>query len=252
MGASLRLGRILGIPVEINASWLVVFLLLTFVLAQEFGDANLNWPVAQRWLVAILMVVLFFTSVLIHELSHSVLARRKGIPVHGITLFIFGGVSRLSREPNRPLTEFSIAVVGPLTSLLLAGVFGGVWYLLGASDSTLGVVLFLLAWANFTLGAFNLLPGYPLDGGRVLRAAVWGLTGNRRRGTHVATRAGQAIGGLTVAMGIAMGVFGSPLDGVWIVLVGGFLFSVATASYRQEISNLANTSGSQLPSGHDA
>ena len=123
MGASLRLGRILGIPVEINASWLVVFLLLTFVLAQEFSEANLNWPAAQRWLVAIVMVVLFFMSVLIHELSHSILARSKGIPVQGITLFIFGGVSRLSREPNRPLTEASVAIVGPVTSLLLAGFF---------------------------------------------------------------------------------------------------------------------------------
>ena len=165
MGASLRLGRIFGIPVEINASWLVVFLLLTLVLVQEFGDANLNWPVAQRWLVAIGMVVLFFISVLTHELSHGVLAQRKGIPVQGITLFIFGGVSRLSRQPDRPMTEFSVAVVGPLTSLLLAAVFGGIWYLLGASDSTLGVILFLLAWANLTLGVFNILPGYPLDGG---------------------------------------------------------------------------------------
>jgi Zn-dependent protease len=252
MGASLRLGRILGIPVEINASWLVVFLLLTFVLAQEFSEANLNWPAAQRWLVAIVMVVLFFMSVLIHELSHSILARSKGIPVQGITLFIFGGVSRLSREPNRPLTEASVAIVGPVTSLLLAGVFGGVWYLLGASDSGLGVVLFLLAWGNLTLGVFNILPGYPLDGGRVLRAIVWGLTGNRRRGTYVATRAGQAIGGLTVLTGVAMGVFGSILDGVWIAIVGAFLFSVATASYRQELSKWPNTAASQMPSGCDA
>ena len=252
MGASLRLGRILGIPVEINASWLVVFLLLTLVLVQEFGDANLDWPVAQRWLVAIGMVVLFFISVLIHELSHSVLARHKGIPVQGITLFIFGGVSRLSRQPDKPMTEFSVAVVGPVTSLLLAAVFGGIWFLLGSSDSTLGVILFLLAWANLTLGVFNILPGYPLDGGRVLRAAVWGLTGNHRRGTYVATRAGQAIGGLTVLMGVALGVFGNALDGVWIALVGGFLFYVATASYRQEVSKLANVTVTQMPPGHDA
>ena len=252
MGASLRLGRILGIPVEINASWLVVFLLLTFVLVQEFGEANLNWPVAQRWIVAIGLVLLFFISVLTHELSHSVLARHKGIPVQGITLFIFGGVSRLGRQPDRPMTEFSVAVVGPLTSLLLAAVFGGAWYLLGTSDSTLGVILFLLAWANLSLGVFNILPGYPLDGGRVLRAAVWGLTGNHRRGTYVATRAGQAIGGLTVIMGVALGVFGNALDGVWIALVGGFLFSVATASYRQEVSKLANVSVPGMPPGNNA
>ena len=252
MGASLRLGKILGIPVEINASWFVVFLLLTLVLVQELGETNLNWPVAQSWLVAMVLVVLFFMSVLTHEFSHSILARHKGIPVQGITLFIFGGVSRLSREPDRPMTEFSVAVVGPLTSLLLAAVFGGVWYLLEAPDSTIGVVLFLLAWANLSLGVFNILPGYPLDGGRVLRAAVWGLTGSRRRGTYVATRAGQAIAGVTVILGVAMGVFGSVLDGVWIVLVGGFLFSVATAGYRQELSKGANVILSQLHSGHDA
>ena len=251
MGASLRLGKILGIPIEINASWLVVFLLLTFVLVQEFGEANLDWSVGQMWLVAVLLAVLFFVSVLTHELSHSLLARRKGIPVQGITLFIFGGVSRLTREPSRPLTEFQIAVVGPLTSLVLAAVFGGLWYLLGASDSTLGVILFLLAWSNLTLGGFNILPGYPLDGGRVLRAVVWGLTGDHRRATSVATRAGQAIGGLTVLIGVAMGVFANPVDGVWIALVGAFLLSVATASYRQEVSKLANVTGSQLPSGHN-
>ena len=251
MGASLRLGRVLGIPVEINASWLVVFLLLTFVLVQEFGNSNLNWSTSQIWLVAILLVVLFFVSVLTHELSHSVLAQHKGIPVKGITLFIFGGVSRLTREPDSPSTEFWIAVVGPLSSVALAAVFGGLWYLLGTPDSTLGVVLFLLAWSNLTLGVFNILPGYPLDGGRVLRAVVWGLTGNHRRATYVATRAGQAIGGLTVLMGIALGVFGEPLDGVWIALVGGFLFSVATVSYRQELSKIANVTVGQMPSGHD-
>ena len=251
MGASLRLCKILGIPIEINASWLVVFLFLTFVLAQGFSDSNFDWPVAQRWLVAIAMVVLFFTSVLIHELSHSVLARRSGIPVQGITLFIFGGVSRLGREPDRPLTEFWVAVVGPLTSLVLAAVFGGIWYLLDSPDSTLGVALFLLGWANLMLGAFNILPGYPLDGGRVLRAAIWGLTGNQRRGTYVATRSGQAIGGLTVLMGVVMGVFWNVFDGVWIAVVGAFLFSVATASYRRELSKEADVTVSQMPSGHD-
>ncbi len=251
MGASLRLGKIFGIPVEINASWLVVFLLLTFVLVQEFGESNLNWSVGQMWLVAVLLVVLFFVSVLAHELSHSVLARHKGIPVQGITLFIFGGVSRLTREPGSPLVEFWIAVVGPLTSLALAAVFGGLWYLLGTSESTLGVVLFLLAWSNLTLGVFNILPGYPLDGGRVLRAAVWGLTGSHRRATYVSTRAGQAIGGLTVLMGIALGVIGEPMDGVWIALVGVFLFSVATASYRHELSKLTKLASGQMPSGQD-
>ena len=192
MGGSLRLGRIFGIPIEVNASWAVAFVLLTFLLSQEFRESRLGWPEAQRWLVAVAVVILIFLSVLTHELSHSVLARREGVRVGGITLFIFGGVSRLAREPDRPLTEFTIAVVGPLTSLVLAGVFGGVWFLLDAWEggSTPEVIFFLLAWSNLALGLFNILPGYPLDGGRVLRAIVWGITGSHRKATRVAARAG--------------------------------------------------------------
>lgn len=252
MSASLRLGKVFGIPIEINASWAVVVALLTFVLAQELGDANLGWPVAQRWIVAVIIVVLFFLSVLAHELSHSVLARREGIPVRGITLFIFGGVSRLSHEPGRPFTEFTVAVVGPLTSIVLAGVFGGIWYLLGTGDTSVEVVLFLLAWSNLTLGLFNILPGYPLDGGRVLRAFVWWLTGSHQKATRVATRAGQAIGGLTVVLGFVLGFFVNVMDGVWIALVGGFLLAVATASYREESSQANAVGVEQVPAGHDA
>ncbi len=236
MGASLRIGRVFGIPIEINISWAFVFLLLTVVLAQEFGRAHLDWPVAQRWLVAMAIVVLFFLSVLAHELSHSLLARHEGIPVRGITLFIFGGVSLLTREPDRPLTEFKVAAVGPLTSIVLAAVFGSVWYLLNPGDSIAGVMLFLLAWSNLSLGVFNILPGYPLDGGRVLRAAVWGLTGNHRWATRVAARTGETIGALTVLIGVLLGVFVNVVDGVWVAVIGSFLFSVATASYRQERS----------------
>jgi len=238
MGASFRIGRIFGIPIEINASWGVVFLLLTFLLAQEFGDSRLRWPIAQRWTVAMAMTIFFFMSVLTHELSHSVLAKRQGIPVHGITLFIFGGVSRLSREPDGPWKEFVIAVIGPVSSLLLAGIFGGVWYALGSGDSTLEVMLFLLAWSNLSLGVFNILPGYPLDGGRVLRAAIWGLTGNHRKATHVASRAGQAIGAIAVLLGIGIGVMIEPINGIWIAIVGSFLFSVATASLRDTRSRV--------------
>ena len=237
MGASFRICRVFGIPIEINASWGVIFLLLTFVLAQSFGDSQLRWPIAQRWTVAMAMAILFFMSVLIHELSHSVLARRQGIPVHGITLFIFGGVSRLSREPEGPWKEFIIAVIGPVASLLLAAIFGGVWYALGSGDSTLEVMLFLLAWSNLSLGLFNILPGYPLDGGRVLRSVIWAITGSHQRATHVASRAGQTIGAIAVLLGIAVGVMIEPINGIWIAIVGSFLFSVATASLRDERSS---------------
>ena len=236
MKASLGLGRVFGIPIEVNASWAVVFFLLTVLLAQQFDEAHFHWPAAQRWLVAVAMVLLFFGSVLVHELSHSVVATRRGIPVLGITLFIFGGVSRLAKDPERPLTEFAVAVVGPAISIMLSGIFGGLWYLLRDGPVTLEVMLFLLAWSNLMLGVFNILPGFPLDGGRVLRAAIWGFTGSYRKGTYVSTRAGQAIGAAMVLLGLALGIFLEPLDGIWLALVGAFLFSVATSNLRQDRS----------------
>ena len=228
------MGRIFGIPIELNYSWVLVYLLLTFLLAQQFEESRLGWTAAHRWSVAMVIVVLFFLSVLVHELSHSLVAMRRGIPVQGITLFIFGGVSRLGREPEGPLTEFSIAVVGPLTSVILAAIFGGIWYALGDGSSTLQVSLFLLAWTNLALAGFNILPGYPLDGGRVLRAAVWAATGNLQRATRIAARAGQGVGALTVVGGVFLALLVNPIDGIWIGIVGAFLFSVATASYRRE------------------
>jgi len=233
MGASLRLGRIFGIPIEIDISWVLVFLLLTYLLAGQFDDARLRWPVAQRWTVAMITVVLFFLSVLAHELSHSVMALSKGIPVRGITLFIFGGVSRLDREPQRPITEFMVAVVGPLLSIVLAVIFGAVWFLLGRGDSPVEVVLLLLAWTNLSLGVFNLVPGYPLDGGRLLRAGIWGITGNHRKATRIAAGMGQAVGVAMVIGGVSLAVFLEPVDGVWLGIVGMFLFSMARRSFPE-------------------
>ena len=231
MSASLRLGRVFGIPIEVNISWVFVFLLLTFLLASEFENARLHWTVTQRWAVAMITVVLFFLSVLAHELSHSVMAQSKGIPVRGITLFIFGGVSLLDREPQRPITEFVIAVVGPLCSILLAAIFGGAWYLLGRGNSAFEVVLLLLAWTNLSLGVFNLVPGYPLDGGRLLRAGIWGVTGSYRRATQIAARSGQAVGGAMILGGVALAVWVDVIDGAWVAVVGLFLFSMARSSY---------------------
>ena len=215
MGPSLQLGRIFGIPVEVNISWILVFLLLTYLLAGEFEDARLRWPMAQRWSVAMITVVLFFLSVLLHELSHSVMALSKGIPVRCITLFIFGGVSRLDKEPERPLIEFMVAAVGPLMSLALAAVLGGIWFLMGRGDSPVEVALVLLMWTNLSLGVFNLVPGYPLDGGRLLRAGIWGLTGNHRKATRISSGMGLLVGG------------GMLLGGI----VGAFLFSMAKSSF---------------------
>jgi len=231
MGSSLRLGRVFGIPIEINISWVLIFLLLTYLLAGQFDDTRLRWPLAQRWVVAVITAVFFFLSVLAHELSHSVMALSKGIPVRGITLFIFGGVSRLDREPQRPLTEFIVALVGPLISIVLAMIFGLTWYLLGRGDSPLEIILLLLAWTNLSLGVFNLVPGYPLDGGRLLRAGIWGFTGNHHKATQIAAAIGQLVGLSMVLGGVLLAVLSEPVDGVWLGLVGMFLFSMARNSF---------------------
>ena len=231
MRVSLRLGRIFGIPIEVNVSWVFIFLLLTYLLAGQFGDTRLRWPLAQQWGVAFITVMLFFLSVLSHELSHSVMALRKGIQVRSITLFIFGGVSHLDREPPGPFTEFIVTLVGPLISIILAVIFGIAWYLLGRGDSPLEIVLLLLAWANFGLGVFNLVPGYPLDGGRLLRAAIWAFTGDYRKATQVSAGMGQAVGLAMVLGGVFLAIFTEPIDGIWLALLGLFLLSMARTSF---------------------
>lgn len=233
MGPSIRLGKILGIPIGINYSWLIVFLLFIYLMARQFGDISPDWTLPQRWSIAVVTTVLFFMSVLAHELSHSLVAVRKGIPVRGITLFIFGGVSQLAHEARRPFTEFIVAIVGPLTSILLGLLLLGCWSLARGANASLEAIFFTLSAINLSLGVFNMLPGFPLDGGRVLRSVVWGITGSYWRATQIATRAGQAIGGLMIVTGLGWVLFGQ-FQGMWFGLIGGFLFFAATITYRQE------------------
>lgn len=233
MDASIRLGKIFGIPLGINYSWLIVFVLVIFLMSSNFQDMYPRWSDESRWAVAVLTTVLFFVSVLLHELSHSLVALAWGIPVKGITLFIFGGVSQLAHDAQRPLTEFQVSVVGPATSLALALLLWVAWELVGGYNSHLNAVLFTLFAINLSLGIFNMLPGFPLDGGRVLRAGIWGATGNYWLATRLALHAGQGIGAIMVAGGIFWAVTGS-FQAIWLALVGGFLLYVATVNYRQE------------------
>ena len=233
MDSSIRLGRIFGIPLGINYSWLVVFVLVVFLMSSNFQDLYPRWTTESRWAVAVLTAVLFFLSVLLHELSHSLVALAWGIPVKGITLFIFGGVSQLGHEAQRPLTEFLVSVVGPVTSLALAVLLWVAWELVGGYNSHLNAVLFTLFAINLSLGVFNMLPGFPLDGGRVLRAGIWGATGNYWLATRLALHAGQGIGIIMVAGGLFWAMNGN-IQAVWLALVGGFLLYVATSNYRQE------------------
>ena len=187
MGGSVRIGRVLGIPVSLHFSWFIVFVLFSFIFERHFNDSTYAWPAWERWLVALATSLMLFLSVLAHELSHSLVAIRWGIPVNGITLFLFGGVSHIAREASKPLTEFVIAAVGPFSSIVLGFVFLGVAFGLEGVSEHLAAIAWLAVYVNIMLGIFNMLPGFPMDGGRVFRAVTWRITGNYWRSTRIAT-----------------------------------------------------------------
>ena len=196
MRSGIRLGSILGIPITIDYSWFLIFALITYTIALGYEAAYPDLGSAFRWGLALGTSLLFFVSLLLHELSHSVVARAKGIPVHGITLFLFGGVSRITREAERPGTELAIAIVGPVTSAILGLGFLGMYFAFRSSSSSyVADASQYLSFINFALAVFNMMPGFPLDGGRVLRAIVWKVTNSYSKANNVATRAGQVIAG---------------------------------------------------------
>lgn len=252
MGGSYRLLRIFGIDILVHWSWLAIFVLLTWWLSQGFfKDQYEDWTGGQRWAAAVVSALAFFVSILLHELAHSLVAKREGLPVKSITLFIFGGVSALGSEPETPGQEFRVAIVGPLVSFILAGAFGVVAlvaHLSGVGGSPPAAVVLYLAIVNGAVGVFNMLPGYPLDGGRVLRAALWA----RGRNLLTATRR-ASLGGAFIAFGlIAFGVFsiltGNFIGGIWFIVIGWFLRNVSEASYQQQLfrNTLEGTKVGQL------
>ena len=235
MGASIRVGKILGVPVSLHFSWFIVLALFTLVFEGHFDRRGFGWSAEERWLVALATSLLMFLSVLAHELSHSLVAIQRGLPVKGITLFVLGGVSQIGKEAPRPSTEFMVAVVGPLTSFVLGLGFFGIAIGVEGVSRYLSELAWTLGWINITLGLFNMLPGFPLDGGRVLRAVVWQVTRNYWRASRMATFGGQAIALLMIGGGIAITISEGAgwTQGLWLVMVGIFLHSVATGSHRQ-------------------
>jgi Zn-dependent protease/CBS domain-containing protein len=236
MRASISLGRIAGIKVGVNASVFLILAILVGGLATgQLPAAFPGHSVAAYVIAAIIAAVLFLASLLAHELAHSVVARRNGIEVDSIVLWLLGGVAQLRGEPKTPGADFRIAVVGPLTSLALAVVFGlgalGVAQL-GAAGLTFGVLAYLAA-TNGMLAIFNLIPAAPLDGGRVLRAALWRWRGDRQKAAVNASRAGRFFGFALIALGVLQVVTGSGLNGVWLALIGWFVVSAATAEEQQ-------------------
>ncbi|HSM12337.1 MAG TPA: site-2 protease family protein [Lysobacter sp.] len=250
-----RLGSLFGIEVAIDWSLTVIFLLIAFSLAVGVFPAwHPDWSPALNWVTALAAAVVFFASLLAHEFSHALVGRRIGVDVRRITLFMFGGMAHMENEPPSWRGEFLMAIVGPLTSLVLglaflwiaAAVHGPILFDPddpGATLATLGPVVSVLLWLgpiNILLAVFNLVPGFPLDGGRVLRALLWGATGNQQLATRWASRAGQAFGWVLIATGILMilgwsvPVFGTGfVGGLWLIFIGWFLNAAAVASYRQ-------------------
>jgi len=257
----LHIGTLFGIDLEVDLSWFFIFILVASNLAGGVLPVwHPEWPVGLRWGVAFAAALLFFASVVVHELSHSLVARARNLPVRRITLFLFGGVSNLEREPASAGTEFLMAVVGPLTSIVLGGIFlllggllaGGV---LGAFSNPQGALsglgplptlLFWLGPVNIFVGLFNLIPGFPLDGGRILRSVLWRSTGDLRKATRWASGVGQCVAwslilaGAGMIFGMHVPLFGTGLGGgLWLVFIGWFLNNAAISSYRQTVMRQA-------------
>jgi len=225
---------VLGIPIVLDYSWFLIFALVAWTLAAGYFPSEFNnWPTAEYWIVGVATAIVFFLSVVFHELGHSVVARHYGIPVSSIRLFIFGGVSQIETEPPSARAEFVMAVVGPLVSFVLAGVFAGLGVVFASVAPLLALTRYL-AYINAALGLFNLIPGFPLDGGRVFRAIVWGITGNLRRATVIAGTAGRLIGFLFILFGVYQVFTGNFVNGLWIGFIGWFLESAAMSQVQQQ------------------
>ncbi len=234
MPGSLRIARIAGIDIYINVSWLIILVFLTFSLATgEFPIFYPGYSSSTYFLLGFLAAILLFVSVLLHELAHSFVARARGLPVKSIVLFIFGGVSNIEQEPQTPGVEFAMAFVGPLVSLLIGAVCYGLLFLVRGTHSLIEPILWYLAVANILLGIFNLIPGFPLDGGRVLRSIVWKISGSLRTATRVTTTIGQIIAYLFILWGIWQFFSGNLLNGIWIGFIGWFLLSAAQSANSQ-------------------
>lgn len=232
---AIALGRILGIPIGLDYSWFVVVAFLTWSLAASLFPAEFpSWTPALYWVIGAATALMLFASVLVHELGHSIVARRYQIPVRSITLFIFGGVAQIGAEPPSARAEFWIAIAGPVVSAVLAAVFG-LLRLAAAPVAPLLAMAEYLAYINGSLALFNLVPGFPLDGGRILRAILWSTTRSLRRATLLAATVGRGIAFLFILVGVFRVFSGDLVGGLWIAFIGWFLEGAATRQVQQQM-----------------
>ncbi|HJP92879.1 MAG TPA: site-2 protease family protein [Pyrinomonadaceae bacterium] len=238
MQAQIKLGRVFGVQIGLHYSWLIIALLVMLSLAGQFHSTNPQWSEGTIWATAIITGVLFFVAIILHELSHAAVANARGLPVRSITLFALGGVAQIEKDAADAKTEFWMAIVGPIASviigvlcLLLAWALG--WAPLGTPATPAVAMLMWLGVINIGLAIFNLIPGYPLDGGRVLRAIIWWSTGDVTRSTRIASLVGQFVAFTFIVFGIFRFFGGAGFGGLWIAFIGWFLLDAARASYGQ-------------------
>jgi Zn-dependent protease/CBS domain-containing protein len=230
----ISLGRILGIPINLDYSWFLILALITWMLAQSYFPQEFkNWSKLTYWLVGGITSIIFFLSILLHELGHSILAKKYKIKVKRITLFVFGGVAEISKELPKSSAEFWIAIAGPITSFILAGIFYGLEKV-SVGNAYLQAPFRYLAYINFVLALFNLIPGFPLDGGRIFRAIVWAITKNFKKATTIAANVGRFFGFSFILFGVFQIFQNNVIDGIWIAFIGWFLESAAISQIRRQ------------------
>jgi Zn-dependent protease len=245
MKAQIRLGRIWGIEIGLHYSWFIIALLITMSLVGQFQALNPHWGQGVIWATAIATSLLFFVTIIAHELSHAAVARARDLPVKSITLFALGGVAQIEKEANDASTEFWMAIAGPLMSALIGVICLALAGTLGwpATTRTPGTpflaMLMWLGYINLSLAIFNLVPGFPLDGGRILRGIIWWITGDGLRATRIAARTGQVVAFGFIVLGIFRFFAGAGIGGLWIAFIGWFLLEAAGASRAQVESNAA-------------
>jgi Zn-dependent protease/predicted transcriptional regulator len=231
-GTGWKIGRILGIPIYLHSSWVFIFVMVTFWLKDGFAKVHSGWPVEQQWTMGIVASLLFFGSLLFHELSHAAVAKHYKIRVVSITLFLFGGLARIGREPSKAIQEFNIAVAGPLASFFLSGFFYCVALFVPGSEKVVAIAA-TLAWINLGLAIFNLVPGFPLDGGRIFRAIIWHFTKNFSKATRIAGSSGKLVAYAMMLYGAFRAIQGDWANGAWTAFIGWFLLDAARESVSQ-------------------
>ena len=238
MNSNVKLGRISGIEIGLHYSWFIIAALIVFSLGEHFRQVNPDWGAGEIWTTALFTAVLFFVTLLLHEFAHSLVAQTRGLKVKAITLFALGGVSQIQDDATDAKTEFWVAIAGPITSLIIGFMCLGVALGFGWQRSTephtpVTGVLVWLGYINISLAVFNMIPGFPLDGGRVLRSIVWAITKNADRSTRIAAGVGQVVAFLFILDGIWRYFSGAGFGGLWIAFIGWFLMDAAKASYAE-------------------